>query len=69
MPPIISVPTWPNFCRTQRGRTPYQLAFIARSSTGLARIPGVHSTVWIFAISAELTSRAVRKSCSSSQVG
>ena len=69
MPPIISVPTWPNFWRTQRGRIPYQLAFIARSSTGLARIPGVHSTVWIFALRAELTSRAVRKSRSSSQVG
>src|SRR2546430_3260348 len=29
--------TWPNFCLTHRGRTPYQLAFIARSRTGLAR--------------------------------
>ena len=51
------------------GSAPYQLAFIASFSTGLARMPGVHSTVWIFAISAELTSRAVRNRRSSSQVG
>jgi hypothetical protein len=48
---------------------PYQLAFIAVFRTGVARMPGVHSTVWILAISAEFTSRAVRKSFSSSHPG
>ena len=37
--------------------------------TGCGRIAGVHSTVWIFAISAELISRALSNSCSSVQSG
>ena len=56
--------------RTHCGSAPYQLAFIAALEHRVWRgCPGVHSTVWILAISAELTRRAVRNSCSSSQVG
>jgi len=38
---------------------PCQLVFRPMSIALVARIAGVHSTVWIFAISAETTSRAV----------
>jgi hypothetical protein len=51
------------------GSAPYQFACIAAFSAGVARMPGVHSTVWIFAISALLTSRARRNSSSSSHCG
>ena len=39
-------------------RIPYQFARIAYCVVGWAMIPGVHSTVWIFAISAAFTRRA-----------
>lgn len=42
-------------------RRPPQLAFMAICSAGLGRIAGVHSIVWILAISAAFTSRAVWK--------
>lgn len=51
------------------GRAPYQFACMPVCSTGVARMPGVHSTVWILAISAALISRAVRNSFSSPQDG
>ena len=41
-------------CRRSVSR-PHQFAFMPISSAGCARIAGVHSTVWIFAISAALT--------------
>ena len=50
-------------------RTPDQLTFMANHNAGVLTMPGVHSTVWIFAISAELMSHAVSKSRWSSQVG
>ena len=39
-------------------RIPYQFARIAYRVVGCAMIAGVHSTVWIFAISAALIRRA-----------
>ena len=38
---------------------PYQLVFMPMSSASVPRIAGVHSMVWILAISAETISRAV----------
>ncbi len=38
---------------------PCQFVFRPTSMASVARIAGVHSTVWIFAISAETISRAV----------
>ena len=48
---------------------PYQLACNPATAVGWAVTAGVHSTVWILASSAELTSRAFWKSCSSSSSG
>src|SRR3712207_8594239 len=53
--PIRSLVDWP--------RMPDQFVFIAAHSAVLFTMPGVHSTVWIFAISAELMSHAFSKSC------
>jgi hypothetical protein len=52
-------PMRPNRRVTRSPTTPHQLAFIASFVVGCAMIAGVHSTVWILARSAELTSRAV----------
>ncbi len=49
--------------------SPNQLARIPSTRLSLGRIAGVHSMVWMRAISAALTSRAVWKSASSSQSG
>ena len=49
--------------------SPYQLRVHAVEQASLGRIAGVHSTVWILAMTAALTSRAVWKSASSSQSG
>ena len=46
---------------------PFQFAFRPRSIASVARMAGVHSTVWIFAIRAETISRAVWKTRSSLQ--
>jgi hypothetical protein len=40
---------------------PHQLAFIPILRAGCARIAGVHSTVWILAMRAQLTIRALSK--------
>jgi hypothetical protein len=48
---------------------PHQFARIAYFVVGCAMIAGVHSTVWIFAISAAVTRRALSKSRSSDQSG
>ena len=52
-------PSRPKRSLTYWPRRPYQLAFMAEHSAGLATMAGVHSTVWIFAMSAALMSRAV----------
>src|SRR5918994_1722598 len=49
--------------------TPHQLALIPICMVGWPRMAVVHSTVWIFAKSAALTSRAWSKSASSDQEG
>ena len=48
---------------------PRQLTDIAVSRVFVPRIAGVHSTVWLFAISAETTSRAFWNASSSSRPG
>ena len=48
---------------------PNQFACMPLSSASLGRMAGVHSMVWMRAISAALTRRAVWKSASSSQSG
>ena len=56
--------------RGQRGPSrPDQFACIAAWTVGWARMAGVHSTVWILAITAAFTSRAVWNRRSSSQPG
>ena len=50
-------------------RIPYQFARMPNCVVGWAMIAGVHSTVWIFAISAALIRRAFSKSSSSVQSG
>ena len=57
--PKRSLIVWP--------RPPDQLTFIANHSAPVLTMPGVHSTVWIFAISAELISHAVSNRRWSSQ--
>lgn len=57
MPLITSLePSLPN--RDVMRRPTHQFADIASRVVGCAMIAGVHSTVWIFAMSAALTSRA-----------
>jgi hypothetical protein len=59
MPLITSFPLMrPNLRLIPSPAIPHQFALIARRVVGCAMIAGVHSTVWIFAISAEFTSRA-----------
>ena len=48
---------------------PHQFVRSAVTVVGCAMIAGVQSTVWIFAISAATTSRALSKSCSSDSSG
>ena len=55
----------PRYFLTGSPSKPHQLAFIPIFNAGCARMAGVQSTVWIFAISALLTSRATRKICAS----
>ncbi len=50
-------------------RTPHQFVFSARTVVGWAMIAVVHSTVWIFAISALRTSRERSKRSSSESSG
>ena len=50
-------------------KMPDQFTFMANHSAGVLTIPGVHSIVWIFAISAELISHPVSNSRWSSQPG
>jgi hypothetical protein len=50
---------------TRSSAMPNQLARIPICSTGWARIAVVHSTVWIFAMSAAITRRALSKTWSS----
>ena len=50
-------------------RSPYQFARMPNFVVGWAMIAGVHSTVWILAISAALIRRALSNSCSSVQSG
>ena len=59
--PKRSLSVWP--------KMPDQFTFMANHSAGALTMPGVHSTVWIFAISAELISQAVSNSRWSSQPG
>jgi hypothetical protein len=42
-------------------RTPHQFVFMLICTAGCPRIAGVHLTVWIFAMSAQLINRAVSK--------
>ena len=65
--PLISslLPTRPTSRCSRSPSSPHQLARMPIFSAGWAMIAGVHSTVWILAISAELTSWAVPKSSSS----
>ena len=59
----------PNSFSKRSPSSPYQ--FVRRASTvvGWARIAGVQSTVWIFAISAATTSRAFSYNCWSDMSG
>ena len=52
-------PKRPKRRRTPLPSSPYQVARIAFSVVGWPMIAGVHSTVWILAISAELIRRAL----------
>ena len=70
MPLMISLALMrPNTFCTRSPAIPYQLARMPISVVGCAITAGVHSTVWIFAISAAMIRRAWPKSCSSSQAG
>ena len=61
----IPEPAWastsqmPSLASQSRDGGPFQLVFMPMSSVLVARMAGVHSTVWILAISAETMSRAV----------
>jgi hypothetical protein len=55
----------PNREVTPSPTSPHQLAFMASLVVGWAMMAGVHSTVWIFAMSAALISRARSKIWSS----
>ena len=49
----------PSLPQPLRRRIPYQFARMPNFVVGCAMIAGVHSTVWIFAISAALIRRAL----------
>ena len=51
-------PIRPKRLVTRSPTRPHQFAFMPSFVVGWAMIAGVHSTVWIFAISAAFTSRA-----------
>jgi hypothetical protein len=60
MPRITSLPVRrPNRLSKCSPRRPYQFVRIPSTVVGFAMIAGVQSTVWIFAISAATTSRAL----------
>src|SRR5213596_2224356 len=60
MPRITSlVVSLPSRLSSRSPSSPHQFVRSASTVVGCARIAGVQSTVWIFAISAELTSRAL----------
>ena len=52
-------PTRPKRRLNPSPRMPHQFARMPQAVVGWAMIAGVHSTVWIFAMSAELTRRAL----------
>ena len=70
MPPSTSpLPMRPRMRWRRSPNRPHQLASMASRSAGCARIAGVHSTVWILAIRAALTTRATSNSRWSDQDG
>ena len=59
MPPSTSLPALrASLPAVPLPARPHQFAFMASLVVGWAMIAGVHSTVWILAMSAALTSRA-----------
>ena len=55
----VSISQMPSRVSQSLDGGPFQLALSPRSIASVARIAGVHSTVWIFAISAATIRRAV----------